>query len=377
MNSNYDVLIIGGGLAGLVNAIRLSGIGLKVVVVEKNDFPKHKVCGEYISNEVLPYLRFLEVDPMIAGAKQITRFMLTTVKGKTIEAKLSMGGCGISRFTLDNLLFQKAKEVGCSVIKSIVDKVTYLDDQFEVLTRDGQSYSAKLIIGAHGKRSNIDVNLKRSFIETRAHYLAVKGHYKGIFPEDLVALYNFKGGYCGVSKIENNHLNICYLADYQSFQQFKSIEDYQKEVLFKNRQLKEIFNNADPVFQKSLTIGQISFLPKQPVEQHILMSGDAAGMIHPLCGNGMAMAIHSARILSELIEKYFSGHVQTRESLELEYAKQWKKQFQSRLFAGRIFQHLFRMDGLSEVMMSGLTMFPKLLPVLIRQTHGRPIDAYQ
>lgn len=377
MSGIYDILIIGGGLAGLVNAIRLSGAGLNVVVIEKNDFPKHKVCGEYISNEVLPYLRTLEVDPMALGAKRINRFMMTTVNGKTIEAKLPMGGFSISRYAFDNFLFQKAKEAGCTIIKAIVEKVTYLEDQFEVWTRDGQSYSAKLIIGAHGKRSTIDVNLNRPFIKNRAHYLAVKGHYKGIFPDDLVALHNFKGGYCGVSKIENDHLNICYLADYQSFQQFKNIEDFQEEVLFKNKQLKKVFDNVEPVFPKSLTIGQISFLPKKPVEQHILMSGDAAGMIHPLCGNGMAMAIHSARILSDLIEQYFSGHIHTREVLEFEYAKQWKEQFQSRLFAGRIFQSLLRMDGLSEVMMFGLTMVPKLLPFFIRQTHGKPIIVKQ
>jgi len=373
LNSNYDVLIIGGGLAGLVNAIRLAGAGLNVVVVEKNDFPKHKVCGEYISNEVLPYLRFLEVDPMMLGAKRISRFMVTTANGKIIEAKLPIGGFSISRYTLDNFLFQKAKENGCSIIKATVDKVTYLDDQFEVWTRDGQSHSAKVIIGAHGKRSTVDVNLNRSFIKKKASYLAVKGHYKGIFPDDLVALHNFKGGYCGVSKIENDQLNICYLVDYQSFRQFKNIEDFQENVLFKNKQLKIVFDNAEPVFQKTLTIGRISFMAKSPAEQHILMCGDAAGMIHPLCGNGMAMAIHSAKILSELIEKYFSGYLQSREVMEFEYAKQWKRQFKSRLIAGRIFQRLFRMDSLSEVMMSGLTIVPKLLPFLIRQTHGKPI----
>ena len=373
MDYNSDVLIIGGGLAGLVNAIRLTRAGLNVIVIEKNDFPKHKVCGEYISNEVLPYLRFLDVDPMTLGAKHISRFLIATAGGKTIEAKLPVGGFSVSRYALDNFLFKKAKEDGCSIIKAIVENVTYQDDQFEVSTRNGLSFSARVLIGAHGKRSNIDVNLKRPFIETRAHYLAVKGHYKGRFPEDLVALYNFKGGYCGVSKIENDHLNICYLADYQSFQQFKTIDGFQQDVLFKNKKLKKVFDNAEPVFQKSLTIGQISFMPKSPVEQHILMSGDAAGMIHPLCGNGMAMAIHSAKILSELIEQYFSGYSQSRDMLEFEYTKQWKKQFHKRLQAGRIFQRLFRMDGLSEVMMSGLTFIPKLLPLFIRQTHGKPI----
>ena len=375
--NNPDVLIIGGGLAGLVSAIHLSRLGLQVVLIEKNGYPKHKVCGEYISNEVLPYLRFLEADPMILGAKLINRFVMTSLKGKKIESKLSMGGFGISRYTLDHFLFQKAKENGCNIIKATVDKVSFLKDQFEVKTRDGQVFSAKIVIGAFGKRSNIDLNLDRPFIKSKSPFLAVKGHFKGDFPDDLVELHNFKGGYCGVSKVENDHLNICYLADYQSFQKFNNIDDFQNEVLFKNPHLRNIFENTEPVFQKPLTISQVSFLPKKPVENHILMSGDAAGMIHPLCGNGMAMAIHSAKILSELIEKYFNGQIQTREKLELEYTGQWNAQFQKRLMAGRIFQTVFRMDKLSELMMAGLTMFPKLLPLFIRQTHGKPIVVQQ
>jgi flavin-dependent dehydrogenase len=373
LNNNTDILIIGGGLAGLVNAIHLSKIGLHVILIEKNEYPKHKVCGEYISNEVLPYLQFLGADPMVLGAKRINRFMMSTVKGKTIEAKLPMGGFGVSRYTLDDFLFQKAKENGCIVIKAIVDKILYSDDQFEITTKDDQRFTAKVAIGAYGKRSNIDVNLNRPFIEKRSPYLGVKGHYKGSFPEDLVSLHNFKGGYCGVSKVENDHLNICYLADYQSFRRFKNIDAFQKEVLFQNPLLREVFENTEPVFQKPLTISQISFLPKNPVENHILMSGDAAGMIHPLCGNGMAMAIHSAKILSELIEQYFSGQIRTREALDLEYSKQWNRQFQKRLLAGRVFQTFFRMDALSEVMLFGLTLVPKLLPFFIRQTHGTPI----
>ena len=108
--SKPDVLIIGGGLAGLVNAIHLSKVGLEVILIEKNEYPKHKVCGEYISNEVLPYLQFLDADPMTLGAKKINRFLMSTVNGKTMEAKLQMGGFGVSRYSLDHFLFEKAKE---------------------------------------------------------------------------------------------------------------------------------------------------------------------------------------------------------------------------------------------------------------------------
>ena len=371
--SKPDVLIIGGGLAGLVNAIHLSKVGLEVILIEKNEYPKHKVCGEYISNEVLPYLQFLGADPMSLGAKKISRFLMSTVNGKTMKANLPLGGVGVSRFAFDQFLCEKVVENGGKVLKAIVEKIEFLNNHFEVTTREGQSFFPKIVIGAFGKRSNLDVNLNRPFIKKKSPFLGVKGHYKGEFPDDLVALHNFKGGYCGVSKIENGHLNICYLVDYQSFKKFKSLEEFQNSVLFKNPHLREIFNKTEPVFQKPLTISQISFLPKNPVDDHILMSGDAAGMIHPLCGNGMAMAIHSAKISSELIQKYFNGDLKNRDQLEFEYSKEWKKQFQKRLLAGRIFQSVFRKDRLFEIILAGMNTVPNILPFFIRQTHGNLI----
>ena len=94
-NGFFDIIIIGGGLAGLCNAIHLSKYGKDVLLIEKNNYPKHKVCGEYISNEVLPYLQFLDFNPFDFGAVKIENFQISTTNNKTINAKLPLGGFGI------------------------------------------------------------------------------------------------------------------------------------------------------------------------------------------------------------------------------------------------------------------------------------------
>ncbi|MFZ1535512.1 MAG: FAD-dependent oxidoreductase, partial [Chitinophagaceae bacterium] len=202
----------------------------------------------------------------------------------------------------------------------------------------------------------------------------VKTHLKGDFPEDLVALHNFKGGYCGVSQVENGNINVCFLANYKTFQQHKNIETYKQEVLYKNKHLKSIFENSVPVFEQPLTISQISFLNKSPVEEHILMCGDAAGMIHPLSGNGMAIAIHSAKIASELIIKYFNKEIKSRTELETIYSIKWNKEFKRRIATGRVLQSFFGKDNLAQIVMYGITHIPGILPAIIRQTHGKPIN---
>ena len=215
--------------------------------------------------------------------------------------------------------------------------------------------------------------MKRDFIKQKSPWLAVKAHYKGFFPDDIVGLHNFKGGYCGVSKVENNAINICYLADYNSFKSYKNIEEYQNKVVLKNPVLKAIVSNMTLLFDKPLTISQISFEKKKAVENHILMIGDTTGLIHPLCGNGMAMAIHSAKIAAELVTEYTKHEIYSRKDLEEKYTAAWNYNFKKRLKTGRILANLLQKPLLSEMLLRLLIVFPFLLPIIINKTHGKPI----
>jgi flavin-dependent dehydrogenase len=311
---------------------------------------------------------------MTTGAKKILRFQLSTTRGKTTDVKLPLGGFGVSRFTLDHFLLQKAILNNCTILQDTVMDVHFADDIFSITTKEGNLLMAKIVIGAFGKRSNMDIVLDRDFIKNRSPFVAVKTHMKGSFPDDLVALHNFEGGYCGISQVENGNLNVCYLANYKSFQQYKNIDAFNKEVLYKNPHLKNIFENCAPVFEQPLTISQVSFSNKTTIQDHILMCGDAAGMIHPLCGNGMAMAIHSGKIASELVVDYFAKKIKTRQDLETAYSLQWNKEFKKRITTGRILQSFFGKDNLARAIMYGLTHVPGILPVIIKRTHGKVLN---
>ncbi|MFV7236613.1 MULTISPECIES: NAD(P)/FAD-dependent oxidoreductase [Flavobacterium] len=370
---NKEVLIIGGGLAGLTAAIHLSKVGFQITVVEKNEFPKHKVCGEYISNEVLPYLNWLDLKITDLCPTAITKLEFSTVSGKKIKSILPLGGFGISRYTLDEHLCTKAIANGCKIIPDTVETIVFENEIFTVTTLNKAILKSEIVIGSFGKRSTIDQKLNRNFIQKKSPWLAVKAHYSGDFPSDLVGLYNFKGGYCGVSKVENDVINICYLADYETFKQFKNVDEYQNNVVYQNPHLKTIFEKSNLLFEKPLTISQISFEKKQAVENHILMIGDTAGLIHPLCGNGMAMAIHSAKIVSELLEKYCNNEIKSRNELEEKYTQEWSFNFSKRLGMGRFLSTLLQKKKLSGALTYILIIFPFLLSKIIKKTHGTPI----
>lgn len=373
--NSYEVIIIGGGLAGLVSAIHLRKQNVKVLLIEKNSYPKHKVCGEYISNEVLPYLQSLGFNPFDFGAKAIQYFELTTTSNKSIKSKLPLGGFGLSRYQMDFQLYKLAVDNGVEVLKDSVIDVTFENNNFNIFTKNNQFLKSNLVIGSFGKRANLDVKLNRDFIKKQSPYLAVKTHAKIKFREDLVALHNFKGGYCGVSMVEEGLVNLCYITNYKSFKKYKDISHFQEQVVYKNDALNYIFNNADMVFDQPLSISQISFEIKNPVENHMLMCGDTAGMIHPLCGNGMAMAIRSAQMASLVIIDYLHKKISSRSEMEKQYAAMWHKTFQSRLKTGRFIAFLFRQEWLVPIILKLLSTVPAILPRIIKRTHGTPMKS--
>lgn len=368
-----EIVIVGGGLAGLISAILLRRAGFDVVLIEKNHYPFHKVCGEYISNEVMPILKRENLLPRAEYAK-INSFKLSAISGKHATLKLDLGGFGISRYTLDNHLYELAKTEGveCLVGKSAT-LIDYLEaeDTHNITLSDGSLMTSKVVIGAYGKRSKIDKYLKRDFIERRSPYIGVKYHIRYDHRKDEVALHNFHGGYCGINAVEKGISNLCYLSTRSNLLKYGDIPTMEKEVLAHNPFLKEIFNQAEFLFDKPEVINEISFETKQPVENHIFMSGDAAGMIAPLCGNGMAMAIHTAKLLSDCIISHFDKAFD-RSALEQDYSAQWHKHFAKRLSVGRKLQKLFGTGTLSGLAVGLMKTSKPIAHFLMEKTHGKP-----
>jgi flavin-dependent dehydrogenase len=369
------VLIVGGGLAGLVAAIHLTRSGVHCTVFEKRSYPFHRVCGEYISNEVVPYLTSLEVYPKALKPSNISQFQLTSVNGKSAFLPLDLGGFGISRYQFDHFLYQQAVRLGVEFhLDTEVEEILFQDETFSVKA-SGKIYNADVVAGCFGKRSRLDVQLNRSFIQKRSPYVGVKYHIRlEDFPGNLIALHNFKDGYCGISHVESDKLNLCYLTHRNNLKIHGSIAVMEQEVLHRNPFLKEIFSRAEFLFDKPEVINEISFQTKGPVERHVLMTGDAAGMITPLCGNGMAMAIHSSKLLSELVLRFCHGNAYSRARLEADYAASWNRLFASRLRAGRLIQQFFGNEWTSNLAV-GLAQHSKpIANFLMSKTHGLPFD---
>ncbi len=371
----YDIAIAGGGLAGLSLSIQLAKQGYRVLLLEKENYPLQRVCGEYISLESLDFLRRLGIDPFALGASRITRLEVSDTAGKNFELELPLGGFGISRYLLDETLANIARDTGVRIITDCkVYDIAFHLEQFEITT-SGEIYFAHTVTAAFGKRSNLDVKWKRSFITSSRNrlnnYVGVKYHLRGSFPEDLISLHLFRDGYCGVVKVEDGKYNLCYLTAASNVIRHKGdLEEMEKNVLALNPRLAAAFNASTRVSADPVTIAQVSFEQKSRVHEHILMTGDAAGMIAPLCGNGMSMALHSSKIAAHHLHRYLSGTC-SREEMEHGYSDEWLRTFGARLRTGRMIQRMTGHPVAMKLFVAIGRWFPGLVRGLIRKTHGK------
>jgi flavin-dependent dehydrogenase len=375
MNELFDIGIVGGGLGGLTLAIQAAQQGFKVVLFEKEQYPFHKVCGEYISFESWDFLERCGIPLSKWDLPSINQLSISTIQGKSHNYDLPLGGFGISRYKLDNALYEIALELGVIIhTRTKVSDVQFSDDCF-VIESDRLITKAKLVVGSFGKRSNLDVKWKRSFIQQKPskinHFIGVKYHIKYDHPLDQIALHNFPGGYCGISAIEDGNCCLCYLTRSSNLAAAgNSIKQMEKDILATNPHLAHIFLNAEFLYDQPLTISQISFDKKEQVQHHMLYVGDAAGLITPLCGNGMSMAMHAGKLALAQMSRFLNGDID-RSTMELNYVKTWKKHFAFRTATGRIVQQFFGGNS-TDLFLSLMSQSNYFSRRLIQETHGQP-----
>jgi flavin-dependent dehydrogenase len=218
----YDIAIAGGGLAGLTLSIQAANAGYRVVLFEKENYPFHKVCGEYISMESWAFLESCGLDLKDWDLPKISRLQVSDTKGKIYGFDLPLGGFGVSRYQLDNALYHIAIEKGVTIYTGCkVNDIIFANDSFTVQTNTIQC-TARIAAGSFGKRSNLDVKWNRGFTLAKPnkinHFIGVKYHIQYPHPADTIALHNFINGYCGISRIEDDKSCFCYLTTAENLQ---------------------------------------------------------------------------------------------------------------------------------------------------------------
>lgn len=365
----FNVGIIGGGLTGLSLAIDMCKRGYSVILFEKGTYPKHKVCGEYISMESHRYL--FEICPPLQRFQlpYITEFKITSGKTKSFKTPLNLGGFGISRYILEKELYDYAKKIGVTVMcKAKVNQAYRLENLFHISTTN-KIYTSDILCNTSGRKSNLRTDAQQ---HSRHNYIGVKYHVKMPRKKSLIEIHNFPGGYCGISAIEDDKSCLCYIVNSDKLKDSRSsITDMEKNFLYQNKSLKRIFSEAQFLFEKPITISNINFRIKERQKDDIFYLGDAAGSIAPITGNGMSIGLRSASVLTDLLDSFFQEKV-TYKELTAIYENFWTSNFSLRIKLSRTLQKLSEYPFLSNRTIDLFNIAPFIARSVIKQTHGKP-----
>lgn len=363
-----DVAILGAGPAGSTLAALLCQRGIKVALIDRDTFPRDKLCGEFLSYDALAVLGALGLIEAIdaAGASSIRRCRIVA-GNRGSEFRLPAAARGISRLTLDQLLFQRALAAGA---RSFTGWSADLNPLGEVTLRRGDetmAVQARVVVGAWGRWGRVDQSLQRPFVRDRAHrYFGFKRHYRGEIEPDLIALHSFHRGYLGVTRIENGLTNICGLVHQSRLVGLKGgWEAFLNVLAAEQPSLRRLFASHQPVDGQFLSSEPVIFLPRSPVEKGIFMIGDAAGLIDPLTGDGMAIAIQSALLAAEPVMAKLHGAADAEES----YRDGFRRFFAGRIRWSRRIAAALRRPAILRVG-AALTLTEVMGPALVRRTRA-------
>ncbi|MBD2175442.1 NAD(P)/FAD-dependent oxidoreductase [Pseudanabaena sp. FACHB-1998] len=370
---NYDAIAIGAGLAGSSAAIQLAQRGYRVLLLEQSHYPMHRLCGEFLSIEVTDAFEKLGLLEQVRkiGAHPIHRAYLTTASGASFRGKLPSAALGLSRYQLDLMLFQRAQavKVDCLDSTKVLDVVGDFSSGFTVSTSKGD-FKSRLVLGAFGKRSPLDRTLNRKFIRQRSPWVAYKGHYTGVDLGDVIELHSFPNGYCGLSQIETGEINVCWIAHERVTKEDLDPELAIPHSLAQNPVLADRFRNMQRTSPSLQGLSQISFALKGNFHGDICMIGDTAGMITPLCGDGMAMALRSSEMAVPLVSQFLDGEISAI-AFKQKYAISWQREFQTRLQLGRIMHNCLIQPPLADFGIKLCETFPALGNWVIGATRGK------
>jgi flavin-dependent dehydrogenase len=365
----FDLIVVGGGPAGTAAAVTAARSGRSVLLLERGQFPRQKVCGEFVSAESLALLMSLlpeGADGLLGRAPRIAQGRLF-VDGRVIRTAIDPAAVSISRFDLDHALWQAALQAG--VDARFQTSVQSLEGRgpFRVRTPAG-SFEGRTALNATGRWSNLSRGGQPHDAEGQK-WLGVKAHFAEAQPAASVDLYFFEGGYCGVqpawllsdgAAAGSARVNVCAMvrADVAS-----SLE----EVFAQSPALLERSHQWQPLME-AVSTSPLLFREPEPVREGVFRAGDASGFVDPFVGDGISLALRSGAAAAQHLVSFLRGEV-TREEGESRYAEAYRRTLLPVFRNSARLRRLFRLPKVMRAPIAEvLEQVPSLATYLVRST---------
>jgi menaquinone-9 beta-reductase len=378
-SQNWDVAIIGGGLAGGTAAYHLAQAGFRVVLFEKEKSLHHKVCGEFISGEGAPLLEDMGLNLRAMGGTTIRKVRLHGPH-RSGEANLPFAATGLSRAIVDEALLERAETMGAVIKRGVLvkEQTSGFDHpakgecgEFKLTTSDGEYVANRLVIATGkyefsgaGRRAGRDSGL-----------VGFKMHLK-LKPSALSALkdhcdlFIFDGGYGGLAPIENGLANFCFLIERTKLKTLKADYDHLASHIAKsNEAMSHYLDGAEPQFSHFVSVPKVpyGFLRSEKPEAGTFCVGDQMAVIPSLTGDGMTIALRTGLAAAAAIVKARETET-TAAVASTEYQKRTRRVLRTQIETAYILHRLFKNPKLCDLAAYAIGKFPAVLDFFFSNT---------
>jgi flavin-dependent dehydrogenase len=360
-------------------ATALARHGWDVLLAERDRFPRHKVCGEFLSYEAQATLEALGLrqDVVRLAPTALTGATITTQHGSTI--KIPLPGCawGVSRYTFDATLATAAERRGAELCtRHVVQRIEPQHHGFVVHVQNEAGVVAirtRAVIAACGRHTGPALPPKTRQAQRtplRLQAVGVRCHYQRIEMPPVVELFFFAGGYAGVNPVENGCVNVCLMLSHDAFARAgRTIDGLLTAAQDWNPALRRRLTGGVMAPETAVAVAPVDLSRPAAPWDGVACLGDTAAMISPLCGDGMAMALRSAELCAPLAHQFLAGSL-TLTEWKAQYVQQWHAEFDHRLRIGRLLQKLLTTPLLSALLVQTGRLAPGLARYLVRATRG-------
>lgn len=369
-----DAVVIGGGIAGSALAIRLAVQGWNTVLIDRQQFPRHKPCGEFLSPEAQVMLSSLGVHDLMESAQPslMNQARLVFRHGGILKASLPGTAWGISRYVMDSSLQDAAEKagvdvrIGTSVISLSSDQNGYVLETKRGIERE--TIRARTVFaawGSHRRPELIPYSGKRL---SGYSYIGVKTHMTGLAQEHAVELYFVQGGYIGIAPVEDGVHNVAGLLRRDGIKGTGlHLQELLESAANGNPKLAQRLLKGSPVQGTQVSTSPVYLSRKVQPWRMIPHVGDACAMIPPLFGDGMCGALRSALLCASFADKYLRGNL-SLQGWEKEYTEAVHREFSPILRKGYILQSLSSLPAAGRILSGCAQIFPAVADSLVRGT---------
>lgn len=299
---SVDHLVIGGGPAGTMAAIRVASASRSVLLIEREPAAHDKVCGEFLSREAVHYLHRVGISPQDLGAEPIHTLRLSA-GGKTVTASLPFQALSLSRRVLDAALLARAEESGCRTLRgAAVESLVPNGESWAASLSSGETLCAPhvfLATGKHNLRGYTREPARQSdLVGFKLHWQLTPAHRRAL--RNSMDLYLFPGGYGGLSLIECGVANLCLVVRRSSLRSAGGWPPLLALILRENRHLRQLLDGAASLWPRPLAISPIPYGYLIRESGGLWCVGDQAAVIPSFTGDGISIALHSGALAAQM-----------------------------------------------------------------------------